>query len=382
MSTLLTEILISLIVIAIIGGIIGWLIRGVYIGHREQSLEVDLKQSDEVKENSVAQVKRLESSMRKLNQLRKSEKVKLEARIKELEPLFELVEQRDSRIRELNDELEEAQNRYQNQLENLEFDVSTKALLEGDDETQIGKLQSDLTLANRQKESALKRYQNQVNQIDDLKKSITEKDRLLEEVNKKAKRSLESRSREQKESLDRIQSLEQRLKERSETFASTEASYKQEHQKLITRATRAEQGLEKVRATQHSTEKITNEFLSRENKLKQEFLELQSTLTDKLITIAKLEKRLETRPVSRSNKTVTDKTPEAINPEDLTLLHGIGPTTSVKLKNLGVTTLQHIAELNEDELTRLSQTLPKVRNLAEKHNWIAAAQSLLNSQSQ
>jgi hypothetical protein len=49
MSSLLTEILISLIVIAIIGGIIGWLIRGVYIGHREQSLESDLKQADEIK---------------------------------------------------------------------------------------------------------------------------------------------------------------------------------------------------------------------------------------------------------------------------------------------------------------------------------------------
>ena len=376
MSSLLTEILISLIVIAIIGGIIGWLIRGVYIGHREQSLESDLKQADEIKENSTAQVKRLEETMRKLNQLRNSEKEALQNRIKELEPLFELVEKRDSRIRELNDEVAEAQNRYQNQLEDLEFDASTKALLGGDDESQVGQLQSELNMANRQKDSALKRYQSQVNQIDDLKNSLIEKDRLIEELNNKIKRTIENRGREQQESLSRVQILEQKLKEKETSAKLTEAAYKQEQVKLEHRLASTDQRLEQARATHQSTEKITNDFLSRENDLKQDLLELRSTLTDKLIVIAKLEKRLETRPTPQS--TPIAKVQE-FNAENLTLLRGIGPTTSVKLKELGVNTLTQIAELNDEELHRLSNSLPNIRTLAEKNDWIESARKLIES---
>lgn len=383
MSSLLTEILISLIVIAIIGGIIGWLIRGVYIGHREQSLESDLKQADEIKENSTAQVKRLEETLRKLNQLRNSEKEALQNRIKELEPLFELVEQRDSRIRELNDEVAEAQNRYQNQLEDLEFDASTKALLGGDDESQVGQLQSELNMANRQKDSALKRYQSQVNQIDDLKNSLTEKDHLIEELNNKIKRTMENRGREQQESLSRVQILEQKLKEKETSAKLTEAAYKQEQEKLEHRLASTDQRLEQARATHQSTEKITNDFLGRENELKQELLELRSTLTDKLIVIAKLEKRLETRPAPQSTPRDTKETTtakvEKFNADNLALLRGIGPTTSVKLKELGVNTLTQIAELNDEEFDRLSNSLPNIRTLAEKNDWIESARKLIES---
>lgn len=387
MSSLLTEILISLVVIAVIGGIIGWLVRGLHMNRREVDLDEGLKETRAALEQAGAKVRKLESSMKQLNQLRKSEREKLEGRIHELEPLFDIVEKRDARIRELTAELKAAQDARQAELDQLQFDLSTRQLLGDEDEPEVARLQNELRLANRQRESAINRYQNQVRQIEDLENVVKEKERLVEELNHRLSDSEASKGLEYEEVRRQVETLTQTLRDKDEEIAILDNKKQYEISLLTSRAEKAEQRIDELRGQIQNTEELKNEYLTRENDLKKELSELRSELTDKEIAIAKLEKQVRSQLASRTSAIRTMSNPvskplfQPDNTESLQALKGIGPTTEVKLKQLGIKNLMQIASLKDDDIERICQTLPNFATQLKRYDWIENARRLTGESS-
>jgi predicted flap endonuclease-1-like 5' DNA nuclease len=381
MSSLLTEILISLVVIAVIGGIIGWLVRGAHMNNREVNLDGELKEHRDALEQASAKVRKLEASMKQMNSLRKSEREQLEGRIRELEPLFDIVEKRDARIRQLTEDLKTAQDARQAELDDLEFKLNTKRLFaDDDDESEVSRLQNDLRLANSQRESALARYQNQVRQIEDLENIIKEREQRVEEMTRQLNSQESLREREQQGITARLAALQQQLKQKQEEFDAHEKRKRQEIQSLGSRAEKAESRIDELREKIQNTEELKNEFLTRENELKKELSDLHSELVEKEIAIAKLQKQvLDRTPRSATLRALPTGNRDTADPpavSGLQLLKGIGPTTEVKLRNLGVATLEQMACLEEKEIERICETLPNFTTQLKRYEWIENAKRL------
>ena len=380
MSSLLTEILISLVVIAIIGGIIGWLVRGVHLSHREVDQDQALKDSRDALEEAQAKVGRLESSMKQMNQLRKTERENLEGRIRELEPLFDIVEKRDARIRELTEQLNVAQSDRQAELDKLQFDMSTRALLGDDDESEVGRLQNELRLANRQRESAINRYQNQVRQIEDLENVVREKDRQIEELGERARASEASKGREFEEMAARVATLERELDEKAEQLALLENKKQYEISLLEARAGKAEHQADELRERAIQVEAARNEFLSRENELRQELSALRAELSEKEAALARMAElpRANTRPatIHAVAGAESQAPPASDEAPGLQSLKGIGQATEEKLNSLGIDNLEQIAALDDDAIKRISASMPSFESQLKRYDWIENARRL------
>ncbi len=379
MSSLLTEILISLVVIAIIGGIIGWLVRGVHLGHRELDRDQELKHTRTELEDARGKVSRLESSMKQMNQLRKTERDSLENRIRELEPLFDIVEKRDARIRELTEQLNAAQSERQAELDKLQFDMSTRALLGDDDESEVGRLQNELRLANRQRESAINRYQNQVRQIEDLENVVREKDRQIDELGERANASEAAKGREHEELTARVATLEREVEERNEQLALLENKKQYEISLLEARAGKAEQQADELRERARQVEEVRNEFLSRENELRQQLSDLRAELSEKeaaLARVAEPPRGPRPAPIRAVAGTDTRESPTADETPGLQSLKGIGQATEDKLNSLGINNLEQIAALEDDDIRRISEAMPSFESQLKRYDWIANARRL------
>ncbi len=378
MSSLLTEILISLVVIAIIGGIIGYLVRGVQLSGREADLDNELKNSRAALDEADAKVGKLEASMKQMNQLRKAEREKLEGRIRELEPLFDIVEKRDARIRELTEALDTAQSERQAELDKLQFDMSTRSLLD-DDESEVSRLQNDLRLANRQRESAINRYQNQVRQIEDLENTVREKDRLIQELNQRVSASESSRERAHEELVARVKTLEKNLVERDDQLALLENKKQYELSLLQSRAEQAERRVEELTTRSLQVEETKSQLQSREIQLRQEIAELRDELSERDAAIARLRERIQApaRPtaihaVSGNNASgaVDDEAP------GLQSLKGIGQATEEKLVSLGIENLAQMAALEADDIKRICEAMPGFEAQLKRYDWIENARRL------
>jgi hypothetical protein len=68
---------------------------------------------------------------------------------------------------------------------------------------------------------------------------------------------------------------------------------------------------------------------------------------------------------------------EATSPiTDVSLIDGIGPKISTLLEEAGITTLQQIAAMSEDEITALDEKLD-LRGRSAREEWIVQAQELI-----
>jgi predicted flap endonuclease-1-like 5' DNA nuclease len=61
---------------------------------------------------------------------------------------------------------------------------------------------------------------------------------------------------------------------------------------------------------------------------------------------------------------------------DVSLIDGIGPKISVLLEEAGITTLQQIAAMSEDDITALDEKL-NLKGRSQREEWIAQAQELI-----
>lgn len=67
--------------------------------------------------------------------------------------------------------------------------------------------------------------------------------------------------------------------------------------------------------------------------------------------------------------------PAPLEPEDLTVLTGIGPTLASKLADLGVTRFEHIAAWTEEDIKKFDKEL-KLMGRVVRENWIDQAKQL------
>jgi predicted flap endonuclease-1-like 5' DNA nuclease len=381
MSTLLTEILISLVVIAVIGGIIGWLVRGAHMNNRQADSDQDLRQSRKQLEQARVKIERLESSMKQMNQLRKTEREGLEGRIRELEPLFELVEKRDGRIRELNSKLEQADTERKADLDQQQFSLSTRALLGDDDESEVARLQNELRLANRQRESAINRYQNQVRQIEDLENAVKEKTKLVAELNQRIEADESSMTRELETLRARAHQLANQSKDKDDKIALMENKKQYESRLLEARAEQAEQRLVELQSRIEELNAAQESFREQEEELNRQLAELQEALQEKEDALNRVQessgRTRSTRPAKIHAMSATTPPPlTPANKDQLQALKGIGPNIEVKLKNLGIETLEQIAALEESDIKRITESIPSFEGNLKRFEWIENARRL------
>ena len=376
MSSLLTEILISLVVIAIIGGIIGWLIRGVQVSSREELLASDIKQHQANMKKTREHVGKMEDNFKKLNLLRKNEREQLQRRINELEPLFDLVERRDNRIRELTDELHTLQNEKQAELEALQFDIGTRSLLgEDDSQPEIARLQSELNLANRQKDGAISRYQGQVRQIEDLENMIKERDKRLLDVNSQQNTLKTGYTQKLEEIKRQIEDRDQKLRDAEEQMAILNNKKQYELSLSEAKAEKAGELAQQLQSMEQHIEKIRHEHLTRENLLKEELSGLRTELNDKQSTIGQLERTLAARSAPRPmavravSSTPQKPSESGTSTAGLQQLKGIGPTTEVKLNQLGISTVEQMANLSASDIERIVEVLPNFERQSKRYSW-------------
>lgn len=68
---------------------------------------------------------------------------------------------------------------------------------------------------------------------------------------------------------------------------------------------------------------------------------------------------------------------EAISPiSDVSLIDGIGPKITALLEDAGITTLQQIAAMSEDDISALDEKLD-LRGRSAREDWIVQAQELI-----
>lgn len=366
MSSLLTEILISLVVIAVIGGIIGWLVRGAQMGHHDRELDAALRDARARLAESEEKVVRLEASMKQLNQLRRTEREKLERRIGELEPLFDIVERRDARIRELTEDLNRLQTEHEEELKRLEFDLGTRALLGDEDESAVARLKDELRLANRQRESAISRYQNQVRQIEDLQNEVAGKDRLVEELNERIAAAETGSASAREELVGELESLREAVRERDERLAELEADNARELELRDSRIIEAERRIEELDARLAEADSERRGLAA----------ELERANDEQARLASRGQGEGAGRP-AMIRAVAGDASAEASAAgNSLRMLKGIGPTTEEKLRALGVTTVEQIACLDETAIRRISESMPNFESQLRRFDWIGNARRL------
>jgi predicted flap endonuclease-1-like 5' DNA nuclease len=64
------------------------------------------------------------------------------------------------------------------------------------------------------------------------------------------------------------------------------------------------------------------------------------------------------------------------NKDQLQALKGIGPNIEVKLKNLGIETLEQIAALEESDIKRITESIPSFEGNLKRFEWIENARRL------
>jgi predicted flap endonuclease-1-like 5' DNA nuclease len=73
----------------------------------------------------------------------------------------------------------------------------------------------------------------------------------------------------------------------------------------------------------------------------------------------------------------TSEHTESVSPiSDVSLIDGIGPKISALLEEAGITTLQQIANMSEDDISALDEKLD-LRGRSQREEWIAQAQELI-----
>jgi predicted flap endonuclease-1-like 5' DNA nuclease len=381
-SSLLTEILISLIVIAIIGGIIGWLIRGVQVSSREDHLVKEAAENKTIVQKSRGHFTKMEENFKKLSQIRKVEKDQFQKRINELEPLFDLVERRDNRIRELAEELSNLQAQKQSELDALQFNLSTRSLLGDESESEeINRLQSELNLANRQKDGAIGRYQSQVRQIEDLENVITEKNTRLKDVELQISSHNSNRQQKETEYQKQLEASNKSVDELEQQLMILQNKKQYEQTLSNAKAEKAEKTAAHASNLEREFERVNHEHATRENLLKEELTGLRNELLANQSTIVSLERTLAARSAPRPTavKTVstpTKKSEDVSDGTDLKQLKGIGPKRADELAKAGIHTIADMAAINDDDLGRITEYMPYFKRFSTQNEWISNARRI------
>ncbi|HLU66371.1 MAG TPA: hypothetical protein VKZ63_08835, partial [Kofleriaceae bacterium] len=223
-----------------------------------------------------------------------------------------------------------------------------------------------LRLANRQRESAISRYQNQVRQIEDLQNEVAGKDRLVEELNERIAAAETGSASAREELAGELESLREAVRERDERLAELEADNARELELRDSRIIEAERRIEELDARLAEADSERRGLAA----------ELERANDEQ----ARLASRGQGEGAGRPAmiRAVAGDAPAEASAagNSLRMLKGIGPTTEEKLRALGVTTVEQIACLDETAIRRISESMPNFESQLRRFDWIGNARRL------
>lgn len=243
MGYLIGEIVICLILAAIIGAIMAWLLRGLRCRANEDQLSTQLDQARSALETADTRGSSLETSLNKLRAEMESETRKLEDRIREfeiengklretideLEPLTGKIHERDAIIGNWERDFQNLQQQSEDEIARLKDNIAGLEPLQAELENsqqecarlkiEIQQLQAAVEQAN-QKAQQVSNLQNEIKQLQTVSAEIKKRDSTIEHL----QGQLRSQTRNKDDEIARLQKTlqtqQRNREEKIESFAA------------------------------------------------------------------------------------------------------------------------------------------------------------------
>lgn len=182
MTYLLGQILLCLLVAALIGGIIGWLLKALRCRRREDELRSQLIANAQALESAQRQSTSMARSLSELEAEVHTETSRLRDRVTELEPLQKIVDARDASNTRLREELVTVTHEKQSEIEKLQERIdamaSTEARLD-EAERERERLANELSALTREKGTEASRSERERTELDSLRARVKEQDATI-----------------------------------------------------------------------------------------------------------------------------------------------------------------------------------------------------------
>jgi predicted flap endonuclease-1-like 5' DNA nuclease/archaellum component FlaC len=409
MGYLIGEIFICLILAALIGAVIAWLLRGVRCRSRENTLSAELDQTRTALDTAEANGRALEGSLSDLRAEMTSQTGKLQARISELEPLQRKVQERETAISQLETDFQTLQEENKSQIAKLQETIAELKPLQTQLESsqnESARLNTELQTVAHQKDQEISNLKNEIAELAYMREEMKERDTTIERLESQLRTQTTTKDGE----IARLQTLRQKqekeIRDITAEFAElaplkatvlerqNEISHLQKELQTLSRSKQ-----EKIDGLQRSLKdheasiqhlnarlKAATQNQAELKRLRQQSSEL-SALRDKLkqrdATIADLRKQLAAgrrrakpaavpkRAVRRPRKKQLYTPPK--EKDDLKRIFGIGPVMEKTLNKLGVTSFQQIARFTRKDIERVAKALQSFPDRIVRDDWVGGA---------
>ena len=402
MGYLIGETLIYLILAAVIGAAIAWLLRGAGCRSSENQLKKELEQTRSELETAETNGRSLESALNELRAEMDSETRKLEARIRgleiengklqetlsELEPLPGKVQERDTIIGHWERDFQNLQQQSESKIAKLQDKIAgllpLQAELENSQKAYM-KLNTELqalqTVAHQENQKALQisNLQNEIKQLQSVSAKVKERDTTVEHLQSQLRSQAKSKDEEiarlQKELQTQHRSRREKIDALAERLTKIEhlPQTLAEHQQKIIRLQEQLGNVEQLKNQELSVLKAKIKTLepfktaahehSREvDQLKRE-LAASKARAKPAAGAAKSGRRPRKKQLYTAPK----------EKDDLKLIYGIGPVMERTLNNLGVTSFQQIASFSRQDIERVAEALQSFPDRIMRDNWVEGA---------
>ncbi len=402
MGYLIGETLVYLILAAIIGAAIAWLLRGVGCRSSENQLKTELEQTRSALETAETNGRSLESALNELRAEMDSEARKLEARIRgleiengklqetlsELEPLPGRVQECDTIIGHWERDFQNLQQQSESEIAKLQDKIAGLEPLQAELENSqkaYTKLSTELqalqTVAHQENRKALQisNLQNEIKKLQSVSAKIKERDTTVEHLQSQ----LRSQAKTKDEEIARLQKelQTQHRSRRKKIDALAERLTKIEH--LPQTLAERQQKITRLQEQLGNVEQQKNQELS-VLKAKIKTLEpFKAAAQEHSREVDQLKQQLaagKSRAKPAAGATKSGKRPrkkQLYTPpkekDDLKLIYGIGPVMERTLNKLGVTSFQQIAKFSRKDIERVAGALQSFPDRIMRDNWVGGA---------
>ena len=393
MDYLIGETLIYLILAAIIGAAIAWLLRGVGCRNSENKLKAELEQTRSAVETAETKGRSLESALNELRAEMDSESRKLEARIRgleiengklqetlnELEPLPGKVQERDTIIGHWERDFQNLQHQSESEIAKLQDKIagleSLQAELENSQKAYTklsAEFQALQTVAHQENQKAqqISTLQNEIKQLQSVSAKIKERDTTVEHLQSQLRsqaktkdeeiarlqKDLQTQHRSRRKKIDALAERLTKIEHLPQTLAERQQTIIRLQEQLGKVAQQKNQELSVLRAKIKTLEpfKAAAQEHSREvEQLKQQLAAGAA------------------KPGKRPRKKQLYTPPK--EKDDLKLIYGIGPVMERTLNKLGVTSFRQIAKFSRKDIERVAGALQSFPDRIARDDWVGGA---------
>lgn len=402
MGYLIGETLIYLILAAIIGAAIAWLLRGVGCRSSENQLRTELEQTRSALETAETSGHSLESALNELRAEMDSEARKFEARIRgleiengklqetlsELEPLPGRVQERDTIIGHWERDFQNLQQQSKSEIAKLQDKIAglepLQAVLENSQKAYTklnAELQTLQTVAHQENQKALQisNLQNEIKQLQSVSAKIKERDTTVEHLQSQLRSQAKTKDEEIARLQKELQTQHRSRREKIDAFAERLTKIEHLPQTLAER----QQKIIRLEEQLGNVEQQKNQELS-VLKAKIKTLEpFKTAAQEHSREVDQLKQQLaagKSRAKPAAGAAKSGKRPRKKQlytmpkeKDDLKLISGIGPVMERTLNKLGVTSFQQIAKFSRKDIERVAGALQSFPDRIMRDNWVGGA---------